>query len=467
MFKRSTLYVSIVFLISACTTAKKEAFDLLILNASIVDVKTGNILPEKLIGISKDTIRLIDDMSNSDMFEANQSLDAKGKYIMPGLWDTHVHFRGGDTLINENKDLLPLYLAYGITTIRDAGGDISSSVLDWRRQIQKGTLDGPTIFTSGPKLDGAKPAWPGSIKVVNVSDVEGALDSLESMNVDYVKMYDGSLTKEVYYEIIKQAEKRGLKTTGHMPLSANILEAIDYGLDGSEHIYYSLKSCSPLADSLTKLNIGYGMIDQIIATYDEELANQVFSKMGANNVFITPTLHIGKTLAEVADADHSQDSLLAYIGKGIQQTYEGRVESAKQAKARGSDTRKRTEQKTRDMMVPMYEAGVNIIAGSDCGAFNSFVYPGQSLHKELISLVSSGLTPQQALTTSVINGPKFFDLENSYGSVDNGKIADLILLEKNPLENIESTREISSVITKGKVYNRQAIDNMMRALKNQ
>lgn len=454
-----------LLLVTSCASKKNKKFDLLILNASIIDVEGGNVHPNKLIGISKDTIRLVDDMSNIDQFDADQMLDAKDNYVMPGLWDMHVHFRGGDSLINENKAFLPLFLAFGITTVRDAGGDITPSVLDWRAQINNSTLIGPTIFTSGPKLDGVSPAWAGSIQVVDAESVQAALDSLEFLDVDYVKMYDGSLTKEMFYEIIKEAKKRGFKTTGHMPLSANILEALQYGLNGSEHIYYTLKACSPLADSLTQLNIGYGMVDQLIASYDDQLADQVFLKMRDNNMFITPTLHIGKTLAEVIEVNHSADSLLPYIGKGIQQTYQGRIDRAKKAKAKGSVTRKKTEQQTLEMIVPMYDAGVNLIAGSDCGAFNSFVYPGQSLHEELILLVKSGLSPQEALITSIINGPKFFDKENYYGSIDNGKVADILLLDKNPLENIASTKEIRAVIKKGVVYDQQAMLKMTQEIK--
>ncbi|MDH5476461.1 MAG: amidohydrolase family protein, partial [Cyclobacteriaceae bacterium] len=346
VFKKIIFFSLVLLLVTSCASKKNKKFDLLILNASIIDVEGGNVHPNKLIGISKDTIRLVDDMSNIDQFDADQMLDAKDNYVMPGLWDMHVHFRGGDSLINENKAFLPLFLAFGITTVRDAGGDITPSVLDWRAQINNSTLIGPTIFTSGPKLDGVSPAWAGSIQVVDAESVQAALDSLEFLDVDYVKMYDGSLTKEMFYEIIKEAKKRGFKTTGHMPLSANILEALQYGLNGSEHIYYTLKACSPLADSLTQLNIGYGMVDQLIASYDDQLADQVFLKMRDNNMFITPTLHIGKTLAEVIEVNHSADSLLPYIGKGIQQTYQGRIDRAKKAKAKGSVTRKKTEQQT-------------------------------------------------------------------------------------------------------------------------
>ena len=465
MIKKLILCISILVLLGSCKTEEKQKFDLLIINATIIDVETGKLLSNRLIGINGDTIRLVDDMSNREKIKGEQLLDAKNKYVMPGLWDMHVHFRGGDTLVEENKDFLALFLVHGITAVRDAGGDITPSVLEWRKQIANGSLDGPRIFSSGPKLDGDNPAWPGSIQISNSEDIERALDSLETMGVDYVKMYDGNLTKEMFYEIIKAAEKRGLKTTGHMPLSANYLEAIDYGLDGTEHMYYALKAGSPIADSLTKLNLGYGMMDQIIETYDPELAQQVFEKMVAKDVYVTPTVHIVKTLAEMLDVDHSQDSLLAYMGPGVRQSYQGRIESAKRARAAGSTSRAKMEQQTSSMLVPMYETGVKLLAGSDCGAFNSYVYPGGSLHDELQSFVKAGLSPQQALTTSVIYGPSFFGLEEFYGGVSEGKVADLVLLNNNPLENIENIRKIKAVIIGDKIFRKEDLNKMLSEIK--
>ena len=458
----------VLFLVSvlvSCNTEEKEKFDVLILNASIVDVASGEILQERLVGISGDTIRFVGEMADSERYEADKTINAENKFLMPGLWDMHVHFRGGDTLVEENKDFLPLFLAHGITTVRDAGGDITPSVLEWREQIANGTLEGPRIFTSGPKLDGDSPAWPGSIQITNTQDIEKALDSLEAMGVDYVKMYDGNLTKEMFYEIIKAAEKRGLKTTGHMPLSADFLEAVDHGLDGTEHMYYALKAGSPIADSLTALNLGYGMMDQIIETYDPELAQQVFEKMVARDVYVTPTVHIGKTLAEMLDVDHSQDSLLNYMGPGVRESYQGRINSAQRARDAGSTSRSKMEQQTSAMLAPMYEAGVKLLAGSDSGAFNSFVYPGGSLQDELQSFVKAGLSPQQALTTSVIYGPSFFGLEEFYGAVAEGKVADLILLEKNPLEDIENIRDIEAVIIGDKIFRNEDFKKMLSEIK--
>jgi len=450
--KRASIIILISIIIFSCNNQEKKSFDLIITHANIVDIENDSVLQNKFIAITKDTIRFVGNMEEIDDYNGYEIVDASNKYVMPGLWDMHVHFRGGDTLIEENKELLQLFLAYGVTTVRDAGGDIAEPVLDWRNKVTESLLDGPQIFTSGPKLDGENPAWEGSIKIKDQADIEKALDSLEQMEVDYVKMYDGSLNPEKFYGIIQEAEKRGLKTTGHMPLKADFMQAIEFGLDGIEHMYYTVKSSSPLADSLAKTNMGYGMMELLIDTYDPELAQNVFSKMQSENVSITPTLHIGKTLANILETDHSKDSLLNYIGTGIQRTYQGRIEGAKRAKSSGSKMREKMEKLSVSMIKPMYESGVKILAGSDSGAFNSFVYPGESLHSELEELVNAGLTPAQALETSIINGPEFFEVGEYFQSIEKGKVADLIILQKNPLEDIRNTQSIERVIKNQETY---------------
>ncbi|MEE2772430.1 MAG: amidohydrolase family protein [Bacteroidota bacterium] len=445
------LHILLLFsiLLISCDDNSRGDYDLLITNANIVDVKNNQVIRNQMIGIKDDTIAYTGPMSGRDNYDSSETLDAQGKFLIPGLWDMHVHFRGGEQLAKENKDFLKLFLSYGITTVRDAGGDITPQLLSWKKDIESGKLEGPRIFTSGPKLDGKDPAWEGSISVVSDQDVQQALDSLQDMKVDFVKIYDGSITPENFYKIIQEAEKRGMKTTGHMPMDANFLTAVDYGLDGSEHMYYIIKACSPKADSLSNLGLGYGMMNDLVDSYDENLANMVFSKLKVQKTSITPTLHIGKVLSGLADTDHGQDSTLEHIGRGIRKTYQRRIDAAKQAKASGNTMRSKVQELSEKMIVPMFNSGVNIVAGSDCGAYNSFVYPGQSLHAELKVLVDAGLTPAQALQTSVINGPKFFGLEKDYGAIEKGKIGDILILNKNPLENIENTSSIIYVIKNG------------------
>ncbi|WP_296618399.1 amidohydrolase family protein [Marivirga sp.] len=444
------IYLIIVSL-SSCVRKEKVEVDLLLLNATIVDVLNNQLVFDQFIAIEDNTIFSVGPMNKKPDYDFKESLDLQGKYTMPGLWDNHVHFRGGTDLIAENQDLLGLFPKFGVTTVRDAGGDVTPAVMGWNEKINNGELVGPYIFTSGPKLDGPKPAWAGSITIENEENIEKALDSLQSINVDYVKIYDGSLSKENFYSIIEATEKRGMKVTGHMPMSADFKKAVSLGMDGSEHMYYVMKACSPKADSLTELGLGYGMMETITDTYDEQTARELFTELAQKEVYITPTLYIGKVLSQLADEDHSSDSLLNRIGVGIQETYAGRIESAKKAKVSGSQMREKVSTLAKEMIRPMFDAEVPILAGSDCGPFNSFVYPGEALWGELFSLTEAGLSPAEALKTSMIYGPAFFGMEDEYGSLEKGKVADIIILKENPLKDIKNLRSLERVILKGQL----------------
>ncbi|MDR5590983.1 amidohydrolase family protein [Christiangramia sp. SM2212] len=446
---KKLLFLFFITLISC--NKEPENVDLLIINATVLDIEQNKRWVNRFVAIRNDTIVAVKTMRNSDDFTAIETYDAKGGFVMPGLWDNHVHFRGGDTLASENKNLLPLFLKYGVTSVRDAGGDISKSVFEWKEQISKGELQGPRIFSSGPKLDGENPAWPGSISVTNEADVQMALDSLQKMSADYVKIYDGSITKEMYYEIIREAEKRKLKVTGHMPMSADVTDAVKYGLDGTEHLYYVMKAASAKKDSIEKAESGYAMIVPLAKTYNDSVAEIVFDELADAEFYVTPTLYIGQVLKDLADEDHSGDELLKIIGPGIQETYQGRIMSAKRAKESGSSMRDYTEDVFKKMIRPMYDSGISIMAGSDCGPYNSFVYPGESIHQELKAMVDAGLNTQEALLTSIKNGPRFFDQEKYYVSVRKGRIGDLIILSENPLENIENLESIDAVVKGSKI----------------
>jgi predicted amidohydrolase YtcJ len=151
-----------VLLAAAAPAAAREQADLLIRHATVIDVASGKTVANQAIAVSGDTIRAVGaDASVSRRYSAKSNVDAAGKFVMPGLWDMHVHFGGGQELIEENKNLLPLYVAYGVTTVRDCAADIAPSVLEWRSAVAEGRLLGPRIFTSGPKLEGYKPLWKG------------------------------------------------------------------------------------------------------------------------------------------------------------------------------------------------------------------------------------------------------------------------------------------------------------------
>ncbi len=436
-------------------TEPKIEYDLLIDNVTIINGQ-GESVKNQEVYIKNDTIAAVLEANSKFKYTASRIIDGKALYLLPGFWDNHVHFRGGKNLVAQNEKFLARYLAYGVTTVRDAGGDLTPQVQHWNTTIQSGAKNGPTIYTSGPKLDGEKARWAGSLEVTNARQISKALDSLQLLKVDYVKLYDSTISREMYLEIIKQAESRGMITSGHMPFTVNLDEAIDAGLDNIEHLYYVLKGCSSQEAEITSKVISgelnfWGSMAALIETYDEETAQRMFTKLKKNNVFVTPTLHIGEVLSYMDEQDHSNDAYLDELNPEFIKTYEGRIKGAMNASAKAKTERKELQEFFNTLALKLNEAGVSLLAGSDCGAYNSYIYPGSSLHEELAQMVKAGLTPAEALQTSGYNGSQFLKKDN-FG-IKIGNPADFVLLRGNPLEDISNTTQIEMVVKAGEIIN--------------
>jgi imidazolonepropionase-like amidohydrolase len=451
-------------------TSPTEKLDIIIEETTVIDVQSGTLLENQYIGIRNDTIIFMGNAARIRGYLARQNVNGRGKYVIPGLWDMHVHFRGGEALIEENKNLLPLFVANGITGVREAGGDMTSAIFQWREQISAGQLAGPVIFTSGPKLDGPGGTWAGSIPVSTKAEVIQGVDSLENMGVDFIKIYDSRISREAYLWIIEEATKRGITTSGHMPFTVMLEEATKAGIGSIEHLYYILKGASAEEYAVTQDNINgkagfWGSMDRLIATYDENTAQKTFASLKENNVYVVPTMHIGNTLSYLDRDNHEQDEYLQYIGPGIIKTYEGRVRGAMRASPAAVERRHALNSTFRGLVPRLSEAGVTLLAGSDTGASNSYVYQGISLHQELAALVEAGLSPLEALKAATINGARFLKVDDYYGTVETGKSGDLLILDANPLEDISNTQKINTLILDTKVYSKSDLAAMLQSVK--
>ena len=462
------LPILVYLLLSSCNNKQVESYDLVIVNGQTIDLATGKIALQDLY-IRDGKFVKIETSENPDPYKADRTIDATGTYILPGFWDNHTHFRGGDSLILENKNLLPLFLVNGITTVRDAGGDLTSSVMQWKKEIAAGTLDGPTIYTSGPKIDGPDGTWAGSLEVVTDEDISKALDSLEALQTDFVKLYDSRISGDAYLKTLKETDKRGLITSGHMPFTVSLKETVDAGIDAGEHLYYIMKGCSVMETEVTQMlinqEIGFWQAMPLLKEgYKTSTAQNTFSLLKNKDVFVVPTLHIGKTLSYLDEVDHKKDPYLKYMGKGIIKTYEGRINGALNSSEKARKDRKELDHFFGTLTKSLSDAGVKLLAGSDSGAFNSYTYPGISLHKELEAMVQTGMTPLEALKTSAYHGAQYLKKDQSYGSIEIGKQADVVLLEANPLEDIRNTNKINTVIHNSKSYTKIQLAAMLDAL---
>ncbi len=464
----SSLLLFLIF--GGCKLVKLTPDAILIKDVSIIDIESGTTIPQQSILIENGRITNIFP-SGAIAYAAHTEIEATGMYVIPGLWDMHVHLRGGSALADENKNLLPLYITNGVTTVREAGGDITPQILQWKQEISENTLVGPTIFTSGPKLDGKNSTWPGSLELQSKEDVTHALDSLVALGVEFIKIYDSTLSEEIYLEILRQAEARGLKTTGHLPMSVMLDDALDAGLDGIEHLYYVLKGASGKEQEITdlvrngKLSF-WGAVRELLDSYDEEKATKLFQKMALKKVAVTPTIYIDEVLSFLHEVDHSNDIELNYIGEEIQKTYARRLNTALKRTEASKRFEAELHHKFKSMIKPMFDAKVMLLTGSDNGAFNSYIYAGSSLHKELETFVESGLTPIEVLQSSIINGATFFGVQDSIGTIEIDKKGDLLILNANPLEDIKNTTTIEAVIHNGKSYSKKDLQQFFKKIAN-
>ena len=427
--------------------------DLLITRARVVDTRSGAISPGRVIAIRGDTIVAIVDSAEGSRFRARQVIDAAGRHVIPGLWDMHMHFGGGDTLIRENRVLLPLYLAHGVTAVRDAAGDLSSTVLAWRDSVARGSLDGPIIFTSGPKIEGKNSIWPGDTEVDTQAGVDSALDNLQRLRVDFVKLTDNALKPELFRYALGEIRRRGMKSSAHIPSGVPVREAVELGLGSIEHLSYAIRGGSegipgaPGADNRS--------------SFDSANAVALYRFMAERGTAITPTLNISRTLAWLDSEDHTRDEYLKYIGPGLRATYSWRVERQAGSTPEAIARRHANYEFSSSKLPLLQQSGVLILAGTDAGFLNSYDYPGIGLHDELGHLVKAGLTPLQALQASTINAARWLGRESRHGMLTRGSASDLVILDGNPIADISATRRIHGVVVRGRYLDRAKLDSML------
>lgn len=449
---------------------KKIEADLLLKSATVVDVTNGRLLHGKAVLTRGSRILAVVDEKQLRAYAPTKTIALAGRFIIPGLWDSHVHFGGGAELIEDNKRLLPLYLAHGITTVRDCAGDLTETVLQWRAQINAGSLQGPTIFAAGAKLEGYKPLWKGTIEVGTPAEVSLALDGLQAEQVDFIKITENTLKPEIYLDALRQAKARGLRTSAHLPGQVTLAQASEAGLGTVEHISYLLRAATPHEAELTA-QVAAGQIsdraaaEQSLASFDEATARAAFRKMAAAGTAVVPTLSISRVTAYLDQDDHSQDEFLKYLGPKLRATYDWRVKRAALDSPEQIAYRHANFERAASLLPLLAQAGVSIIAGTDAGWLNSFDYPGQALHDEIALYVKYGLTPLQALQSAVLAGPRFLGKLDQYGDLASGKKADIVVLDANPLEDIAATRKIRAVVAKGEWLDREKLDQMLIEVK--
>ena len=453
---------------AAAPAAARQQADLVIRHATVVDVEKARLIPGQAIAtLGNHIVAVGDDADIARKWQAAETVDAGNRYLIPGLWDMHVHFGGGEALIAENQALLPLYVANGITTVRDASGDMPYEVLRWRKEIADGSLFGPTLLSSGPKIEGVKPVWKGTLEAGSEADVDAAVGKLKGLGVDFVKITDSTLKPELFLYAIKQARAAGFRVSGHIPMALTVGQAVDAGISSIEHLDYAYNP-GVKDEAAIATDFAAGRIDRATANarldagFDPETAMAAYRDLARRSVSVTPTLNGSRILAYLDRDDHSGDAYLAYVGPRLRETYQWRVDRAARATPAQIAQRHKEYEHVTAIIPMLQEAGVTLMAGTDAGFLNSFNYPGFGLHDEMSLFVRLGLTPAQALASATRAGPAWFGTLDRNGAIAVGQAADMVLLERNPLVDIGATRAINTVVLRGKPYDRAALDKMLR-----
>ena len=439
-------------------------------NVTLIDA--GNPIREEMtVIIDGDEIVSINksNIGTTAFLDDDVVVDGRDKFVIPGLWDAHVHL----TFIPEldYETAYGLFLMNGITSIRDTGA-ILKKLKPAIAFAKKNPLKTPRLFYSGPLLDGTPSVYKGtepgypelSVEINEDTNLTALVNNLIEQEVSFLKTYE-MLSEEIFINLLKISEEKNLKVTGHIPLGIDFFKAVDNGLDGMQHIRNLELACTKdSTEGLSKRLLLLENVESIpgsalrskihlaqryssIEDFDEDRCMKVIEHLVVNNVFQTPTLTINTVGSKRFFANEQWQETYKFLPNVVKNRW--LKDSKSMAQQPINDSYKTYQDWSMKMVGLFNKQGVKILAGTDTPI--GFLTPGFSLHKELELLVESGLTPLQALRAATITPAEFFNLEDKMGTIEVGKFADLVILNNNPLNDIKNTQNIHAVILKGHI----------------
>lgn len=410
----------LLFLLLLPERGKGQDRQLVLNHITVIDVRNGHLSRNVTVIICGNRITEI--AETATISPDATIVDASGKYLIPGLWDMHVH------LSFYGEAALSMLVANGITGVRDMGGDLDQ-IDKWRNEISSGRLLGPHIKRAGPFIDGPKKMSPlraSFTKIpVNENAVRLLVDSLQDVGVDFLKVHS-RLPHNIFFALTDQARKRHIPVVAHLPKEVTPQEAISAGVRSIEHTESLLGDVIYEETELVRDQRTTTALKRLYGAYGRELA----ASITAGQVFYDPTLI----------------SLYRVKGTAYEKTLGPRL---------------------LPIVRELHLAKVKLLTGSDFAGKEAGIRPGYDLHGELALFVQAGLTPLEALQSATINPSECLFMTDSVGIIEKGKIADLVILNEDPLKNIHHTTDIYAVILNGKYISRETLDNLVRKAGNE
>ena len=456
--------LAILTVLVAAIVAFAQPRDLAITNATIIDPVTGKSTERSTILISGTRIVRVGRDGGVRIPRGATVYKADGKFVIPGLWDMHVHafnnFAPSRIGTDNKNSYFPLFLANGVTGIRDMASDSEDRKVasKWRGEMEKGGL-GPRVAVGSNIIDGDPPFLPGPTVVKNADEARLMVRRMKADGAEFIKIY-WMLPPEIFDAIADEAKKIGIPFVGHVPFSISAFTASDKGLKSIEHSTGTMETCSSKEDELRKKEWSPEVDKEMKATFDMDKCRRLFRTFKRNGTYSVPTavLHRGMLLHD--DKEFRERPALAYISK----TEIGEWNASPQlVKGASLEQRKGDFAQMLKIIGAMHEEGAPLLAGTDNN--NPFVVPGFDLHDELEIFVQAGLTPIEALRTATWNPAVFFGRTREFGTISSGKVADLVILNADPRVEIRNTRTIDAVVSNGNLLDRAELDKMLARAK--
>lgn len=461
---------------------------LAVTHVTVIDMTGAPPKPDMTVLMAGDRITAIDAADRLAPPKGAAVVDGTGKYVIPGLWDMHVHSMYDPY---ERGVVLPLFIANGVTGVRDMAADCFTNCADadtsynplhgpsatlvrrWKQDIAAGTQIGPRMVVASDMLDGPHPKWPGGLAIHDTAEGRAAVRQAQSRGADFIKVYSG-LSRANFMAIADEAKRRGIPFAGHVPDDVSLEDAADAGQRSMEHLLHMHEACSTRRREAEQLERSQrehpasspaAFAAQVRARM--VLLNQAFSLDACAPLFQrfirdsswqVPTLTVLRgSVAYAWDSTFWRDPRQQYMAHEDTAWWQGAVRQIRmQASAADLATSRLWFQHYLDIVSAMHRAGVPMLAGTDVS--NPWVYWGSSLHDELAMFVQAGFTPLEALQAATLEPARFLHATDTLGTLAPGKVADLVILDADPLADIHNTQRIHAVVIRG-----QLVDSAARA----
>lgn len=420
-------------------------------DVNIIDAGKNRVIPHQSVLVEGGKITAIGKPDKVKFDDGVNVIDANDKFLMPGLAEMHAHIPGIDNGISLVEETLYLYLANGVTTIRGMLGQPYH--LELREKVRSGEILGPRIFTSGPSLNG------NSVK--SKEEAERKVREQQQAGYDFLKLHPG-LTRANFDQIVATANEVGIPYSGHVSVDVGIRRAIEAKYASIDHVDGYLEGLVPASAGVEASENGFFGVN-FTTLADQSKISGLAKATRASGVWVVPTQRLLERWVGIVNANEIiKEQGMQFMDKNTRGQWVASKKNFDRLYQLDDETVALFIDIRRNIIKALHDEGVGLLLGSDSPQV--FNVPGFSIHHELQAMLDAGLTPSEVLVIGTSNPAKFFGMEGTFGTIRVGAEADLVLLNDNPLENLEHIKNNSGVMVRGTWLSREDIDTKLQAI---